>query len=166
MNRKLQFVNLFGVLLLAGLCVFQWRQNRALNLGLNDLEKTRQAQEQKLGEQNKIIQGLTDDLTRFKEQFTNAKGELTEVKEKFNVAERTLAQVRTERDQLQINLTNWMNAVTARDARLKEANERITEVAGRLNESVMKFNQLVTNHNDVVTRYNELVKKIPVEAAN
>lgn len=165
MNRKLQFVNLFGVLILAGLCVFQWRQNRELNLGLNDLEKARQAQEQKLSEQGKTIQGLTDDLARFKEQFTSAKGELTETKEKLNVAERTLAQVSTERDQLQINLTNWMNAVTERDAKLKEANERITEVVGRLNESVSKFNQLVTNHNDVVTRYNELAKKIPAEAA-
>lgn len=158
MNRKLQFVNLCGVVLLAGLCVFQWRQNRALNLGLNDLEKTRQAQEQKFGEQSKTIQGLTDDLTRFKEQFTSARSELTEVKEKLNVTERTLTQVSTERDQLQINLTNWMNAVTARDAKIKEANERITEVVGRWNESVVKFNQLVTNHNDIVARYNELAR--------
>jgi chromosome segregation ATPase len=165
MNRKLQFVNLFGVMILVGLCVFQWRQNRALNLGLNDLEKTRQAQEQKLGEQDKVMRGLADDLARFKEQFTSAKGELTETREKLGVAERTLAQVSTERDQLQINLTNWMNAVTERDAKLKEANERITEVVGRLNESVAKFNQLVTNHNDVVVRYNELAKKIPAEAA-
>lgn len=161
MNRKLQFVNLFGVLALAALCVVQWRQNRQLNLGWNDLEKNRQAQEQKLAEQDKAMRGLTDDLARFKEQFTSAKGELTETKEKLNGAERTLLQVSTEREQLQINLTNWMNAVTERDAKLKEANERITEVVGRLNESVAKFNELVTNHNDVVARYNELVQKKP-----
>jgi chromosome segregation ATPase len=161
MNRKLQFVNLFGVGALTVLCVMQWRQNRQLNLGLNDLEKIRQAQEQKLAEQEKTVRGLTDDLARFKEQFTSAKGELADTKERLNVAERTVSQVGAARDQLQISLTNWMNAVTERDAKLKEANERIAEVVVRLNESVGKFNDLVTNHNDVVTRYNELVQKNP-----
>lgn len=159
MNRKLQFVNLFGVLALAALCVVQWRQNRQLNLGLNELEKVRQAQEQKLAEQDKAMRGLTEDLARFKAQFTSAQGELAATREKLGVAERTLLQVSTEREQLQINLTNWMNAVTERDAKLKEANERITEVVGRLNESVAKFNQLVTNHHDVVARYNELAQR-------
>lgn len=159
MNRKLQFVNLFGVIALVALCVVQWRQNRQLNLGLIDLEKTRQAQEGKIAEQDKAVRGLNEDLTRFKEQFTSAKSELTETREKLNRAERTLSQVSIERDLLQANLTNWINAVTERDAKLKEANERITEVVGRLNASVEKFNQLVTNHNDVVARYNELAQK-------
>lgn len=161
MNRKLQFVNLFGVAALAALCVVQWRQNRQLNLGLNAQENTRQAQEQKLAEQDKAMRGLTDDLMRFKEQFTSARSELTETREKFNTAERALSQISIERDQLQANLTNWMNAVTERDAKLTEANERINEVVGKLNESVVKFNQLVTNHNDVVARYNELAQKNP-----
>lgn len=155
MNRKLQFVNLFGVVALVALCVVQWRQNRELNLGLNDLEKIRQLQEQKLTEQDKAMRGLTDDLARFKEQFTSAKGELTETKERLSVAERTATQVSTERDQLQASLTNWMNAVTERDAKIKEANERITEVVGRLNASVEKFNTLVTNYNNVVKEMNE-----------
>jgi len=155
MNRKLQFVNLFGVLALAALCVVQWRQNRTLNLGLNDLEKVRQAQDQKLTEQDKTVRGLTDDLARFKEQFTSAKGELTETRERLSVAERTATQISTERDQLQTSLTNWMNAVTERDTKLKEANERITELVGHLNVSVEKFNTLVTNYNNVVKELNE-----------
>ena len=155
MNRKLQFVNFFGVVALVAVCVMQWRQNRQLNLGLNDLEKTRQTQEQKLAEQDKAVHGLTDDLARFKEQFASAKGELSETKERLGVAERSVSQVSAERDQLQISLTNWMNAVTERDAKLKEANDRITEVVGRLNESVSKFNQLVTNYNNVVKDLNE-----------
>lgn len=155
MNHRLQFANLFGVIALTALCVVQWRQNRQLNLGLNDLEKTRQTQEQKLAEQDKTVRGLTEDLTRFKEQFTSAKSELSETREKLGVAERTLIQLSSERDQLQTSLTNWINAVIERDARLKEANERINEVVGRLNESAVKFNTLVTNYNDVVKQLNE-----------
>jgi chromosome segregation ATPase len=127
MNRKLQFVNLFGVVALVVLCVVQWRQNRQLNLGVNDLEKARQTQERKIAEQEKFVRGLTEDLTHFKEQFTSARSELTGTREKLNVAEQTLTQISDERDQLQANLTNWMNAVTERDVKLKEANERITE---------------------------------------
>lgn len=164
MNHKLQFVNLFGVIALAALCVMQWRQNRQLNLGAIDLEKTRQTQEHKLTEQDKALRGLTDDLARFKEQFARAKSELTETREKLGAAERALTKVSAERDQLQVNLTNWMNAVTERDARLKEANERINEVVGKLNESVVKFNHLVTNHNDIVARYNELAQKAAAAA--
>lgn len=161
MNRKLQIANLFGVVALVALCAVQWRQNRRLNLGRNDLEKVRQAQEQKITEQEKALRGTQDDLARFKEQFTTAKSGWTEVKQKLSEAEQGFAQVRGERDQLERTLTNWMNAVTERDAKLKAANEQLTEMGRQLNESIQKFNQLVTNHNDIVARYNELGEKKP-----
>ena len=64
MNRRLQFINLFGVLALAVLCVFQWQRDRRLNLELTANEKTRQSQERQLAENTRIISGLTDDLAR------------------------------------------------------------------------------------------------------
>ena len=48
MNRRLQWLNLAGVLFLAGLCALQWQQNRTLNLKLNRLTKTSLSQEQKI----------------------------------------------------------------------------------------------------------------------
>lgn len=155
MNRVLQYVNLGGVLALAVLCAVQWRQNRTLNLSLNAQEKTRQAQEQKLAEQEKSVRGLNDDLARFKEQVPRIHEELNATKDKFRAAEQLGEKVTAERDQLQASLTNWMLAVADRDARIKEANERITEVVGHLNTSVEKFNTLVTNYNNVVKELNE-----------
>jgi len=57
---------------------------------------------------------------------------------------------------LRESLTNWMNAVSARDERLKEANASIQDLAERLNASVQKFNELATNYNAVVKDLNEL----------
>lgn len=159
MNRRLQFINLFGVLALVVLCVIQWNNNRHLNLEINRLEKNRLAQDEKLSEQEKTIHGLTDDLSRFKEQFTRAHEEAADARKKLHTAEQENEQLLGQCGQLRENLTNWMNAVTERDAQIKIANERITEFAERLNDSIQKFNQLATNHNEVVARYNELLQK-------
>ncbi len=159
MNRRLQFVNLFGVLALVVLCVVQWRNDRRLNLDVNRLEKIRQTQEQKMSEQDRTIRGLTDDLARFKEQFSRAHEESGETQKKLRDAEKENSQLLLQRDQLRESVTNWANAVAERDAQINEANARITEFAGRLNDSIEKFNRLATNHNDVVARYNELVQK-------
>ena len=48
MNRMLQWVNFLGVLVLAGLCVVQWKVNRRLNLETADLERVRIAQDAKV----------------------------------------------------------------------------------------------------------------------
>ncbi|MFO1487078.1 MAG: hypothetical protein U1F65_01235 [Verrucomicrobiota bacterium] len=164
MNRALPYLNLCGVVVLALLCGLQWRQNRRLNLDLNDALKTRLTQEQKLAESEQSLQGVNEDLARFKTQFTRTQEDLTAAREQQRSAERAQELATAERDQLKAGLTNWMHAVAERDTRLQEANDRITEVAGHLRESVQKFNLLVTNHNEVVARYNELVNKSSAEA--
>lgn len=155
MNRRLQWLNLAGVLFLAGLCALQWQQNRTLNLKLNRLTKTSLSQEQKISEQARNAQGLTDDLARFKEQFTQARTDLTEAEKKLQTEEQERRRLAAEGEQLRRSITNWSKAVTERDAQIKQANERIVELAGKLNESVVKFNQLATNYEAVVKELNE-----------
>jgi uncharacterized coiled-coil DUF342 family protein len=79
-----------------------------------------------------------------------------------------------ERDQLKDSITNWMNAVTQRDERIKEGNTQIRKLADDLTASVNKFNSLatnynatvqqlnevVTNRNEMITRYNTLVEEV------
>ena len=158
MSRTFQFVNLFGVLLLVAVCAIQWQRDRRLNLDLIQHEKMRQAQEQKLAEQERNIRGLTADLASFKEQFMRTHTELAESRNQLNETERIARQMTTERDQLQSSITNWSRAVAERDSKIKEANARIGELGTQLNEAIQKFNQLATNHNDVVARYNDLAK--------
>lgn len=155
MNRTLQWLNLAGVLLLAGLCALQWQRNRALNLDLNRRTQTSLAQEQKLSEQARNVQGLTDDLARFKGQFTQARMDLTEAEQKLRAEEQGRRQLAAEGEQLRGRITNWSQAVSERDAQIKQANERILELGGKLNDSVLQFNQLATNCEAVVKELNE-----------
>lgn len=155
MNRRIQYANFLGIVALAALCVFQWQRDRKLNLEVNSLEKTRQEQQQKLSEQDITIGGLTEDLTHFKEQFSLTHSNLTEAREKLRKTESENDSLQREREQLHASITNWTQAVSARDARLTEANERIRSMAAQLNESIGKYNELATNYNAVVKQLEE-----------
>jgi chromosome segregation ATPase len=154
MSRRLQYWNLFGVLALGVLCVFQWRHDRQLNLELNESKKTLQAQERQLAENAKAMDGLRGDLAGFKESYTSARAEASELQKKLQGQERENAQLTGERDQLKESITNWVAAVTVRDERLKEANARLNELVTKLNDSITKFNSLATNYNSVVDQLN------------
>ena len=156
MKRPLQFVNLSGVLILAAVCVFQWQRDRRLNLDLRQSERTRQAHEQKLDEQDRNLRGLNSDLTQLKEQLGHIHSEAKDAQKKLEEAGRENRQLTVERDQLLQSVTNWSHAVTVRDLRLTEANERIHLLAADLNASIQKFNELATNYNAVVQSLNEL----------
>ena len=155
MNR-LHYVNLVGVLALALLCMAQWRHDRDLNLEVNRLEKARQDQTVKLTEQEQIVRGLTADLAQFKEQFGKAQTELSDERQKLRMSEHDVRQLSAERDQLKTSVTNWANAVTIRDERLKEAGAQIRRLSDESNASIRRFNELATNHNALVKDLNEV----------
>lgn len=155
MSNRFQYVNLAGVLLLAILCVVQWKRDRALNLDVNRLEKARIENEQTIAEQKKTLDGLNSDLGMFKEQLTGARAELSETRDNLRENEAQNSRLTVERDELRESITNWMNAVQVRDERLKEANASIEDLANRLNSSIQKFNELATNYNSVVNDLNE-----------
>ena len=154
MNRRLQYLNLLGVLALAALCVFQWRTDGRLNREINRLEKTRIDHARKIGEQEQALKGANDDLNLFKEQFSRAQADLNDARRKLDETERENLQLNSACVQLRESITNWANAVAERDTRLAEANQRINELADRLNESIRKYNELASNYNGVVEDLN------------
>ena len=158
--KRLQYVNLVGVLALAALCVVQWQRDRNLNLEVNRLETARQDQDAKLTEQEQIVRGLNADLAQFKEQFGKAQTELSDARQKLRMFERDVRQLTGERDQLKISVTNWANAVSVRDERLKEAGAQVDRLNDELNASIRKFNELATNHNAVVKDLNDLRARV------
>ena len=164
MNRRLQYLNLFGVFALAGLCVFQWRMNRQLNLDVNRLEKARLEQTAQFDDQSKKLKGTTEDLETFREQLTRANVELKEQTEKSAAGETKIENLTVERDELKSALAKWTNAVAERDQRLKESNVQIQKLADDLNAAVVKYNQLATNYNSVVKDLNEARSTPPKES--
>lgn len=154
--KRLHYVNLAGVLALGALCVAQWQHDRRLNLELNRGEKVRLDQSARLEEQDRTARGLNADLAQFKEQFARSGNELHELRQKLRAAEGEVRQLARERDQLKSSVTNWAEAVAARDERLREAAEQIRTLADDLNASIRRFNELATNYNALVRERNEL----------
>ncbi len=179
--KRLHYINLIGVLALALLCVAQWKINRSLNLEIVRLDKLVQEQTLELQDQQRAAKGLATDLDTFRSQITRLNEEAQERAKTLNAAQALARQLERDRDQLRQSVTNWAkthaelgerhktetaqlreavatweSAVKTRDARLKEANERIQSLGGQLNDGVARYNQLATNYNDVVERLNTL----------
>ena len=160
--KPLHYVNLFGVVALAVLCVAQWHRDRELNLEVNRMEKVRFDHESKLAEQQQTLSGLNADLVEFKEQFATNQAELAKARQQLRTGERETRQLTGERDQLKSSVTNWAAAVTSRDQQLNEANGQVRKLANELNASIRKFNELGTNHNSIVKELNELrARQVP-----
>ena len=154
--KSLHYFNLFGVLVLALLCLVQWNTNRQLNLEVNSLSKAQFDLAAKLAEEEQTARGLTADLAQFKEQFTRAEKDLGDTQRKLSLADHETHQLIVEREHLKTSITNWAAAVTTRDERLSEANTQLRRLSDDLNFSVRKFNDLATNHNALVKDVNEL----------
>src|SRR5258708_7044997 len=147
MSNRLNYLNLFGVLALAALCIVQWRRDRRLNLEIGRLDQGRLQQAAQIDEQVRLVKGLNEDLSQLKTSLTNEQSLRSQVEQKVLSTESANQQLTLERDQLKAVITNWANAVALRDERMKEANTRIEQLAADLNASIRKYNELATNRN-------------------
>lgn len=152
MNRLLEKLNLAGFVILALLCVAQWKINRDTNLQLQSSQKLQHEQAAKISEQQKSIAGHSSDLEAFRAQLTAAKASEKDLGKKLAHADHTNVQLSTERDQLKASLTNWAAAVETRDQQLRQAATNLQEVATSRDEAIQKYNDLAKRHNELAAR--------------
>ena len=166
MNRTLQKLNLLGVIALTVLCVFQWRENRRLNLNGAQLEKTRTEQSAKLAEREQAVKNTTADLESFRTQLTGAVTARSEADQKVAAAEIQVQQLTADKKVLQGSVANWAAAVSARDERIKKANFELQKLGEARNQAVVKYNDLAAKYNGVVKDLNaERAKAAPAAPA-
>jgi chromosome segregation ATPase len=172
--RILQYINLFGVLALAGMCVLQWDVNRRLNLRAIDLERSRQEQAQKTSEQDQALHGCQEDLNSFRDRLEKSEASQVETERRLAatiVQREQIAMERdsaitekneaiAERDQCKANLDKWAAAVKERDEAIKKASDEITTLSKDRNDAIKKFNDLATRYNGVVKDLNEARAKL------
>lgn len=166
MNRFLHGFNLVGVVVLALLCVQQWRVNRKMNLEILGLEKVRQEQADRVEKQTRSLQGLQADLDDFRSRLSQAHTAAREAEARLATQSETLSRQSVELEQLRTNMGRWEAAVAERDEIITTANQKMTDLARDRNAAVTQFNELVGRYNSVVeelnvrTRdYNALVEK-------
>jgi len=147
MNRILTGVNLLGVLVLASLCVMQWKINSQLNNHADDLERTRQQQTAKIADQEKTIAGNTQDLDDFRKRLDEAQAQIKQMQTNLDGLSAQNKQLEAERAQFTATLEKWKEALAGRDTALKQASERIQQLGSERNTAVSKFNDLMTQYN-------------------
>lgn len=164
MNRVLQWFNLAGVLVLASLCVLQWRANRLLNLEVNRRQQQRLEQTARLEEHAKTSRGQASDLTALRSHLGRLTDELRQTTDKLAAAQREARLAQAERDQLKSNVATWAAAVAERDERLKNTTRQLATLALDRDHAVKEFNELAARHNQLVREWNELQARLTNQA--
>ncbi|MDX1953822.1 MAG: hypothetical protein SFY81_16760 [Verrucomicrobiota bacterium] len=155
MSKALNTLNFLGILVLAGLCVFQWQVNRRLNLQAIEQEKHLLQLQQQNRDLEKMIEGQKSDLQTVKDQFMKSHEELAEIRKTKSVLERNILELETERDQLKSSIADWSEAINKRDEQIRSANDQLTRLASERNDSVLKYNSLAEKYNSLVEDFNK-----------
>ncbi len=166
MSRSLAWLNLAGVVLLALLCLWQWRGNRALHLHLASVQVQAAERALKMEELDRHKRGLSADLELFRTQLERASAELRASENRAGRAEQERHQAQALVEELKVQVASWHEAVAARDARLTEANALLQDLNQRLQEAVEQHNALATRYNDTVRLYEELAQRYTAAEAS
>lgn len=172
--KALHLFNTIGILVLAGLCVMQWRVDQQLGGELTALTTKRREQDTLITDQIGQLERLRAELGAVQAKLSTNNVRIEKAEGDLFDARKEVRLLSLERDQLKDSITNWMTAVTLRDERIKEGNAQIRKLADDLTASVLKFNSLATNYNatvmqlndvasnrnEVITRYNSLVEEV------
>jgi len=125
-------------------------------------------------ERNKAIQGYTNSLAALNHQVNQMDASLTDMKAVAATNEQRIVSQKAQITQLQFahesatnELAQYQAAVSALEAKLKEAyagidkqNGAISNLVAQRNDLVQKYNDEVKNRNDIVDKYNALAKQV------
>jgi len=150
-NRILQIANLFGVIALVVLCVFQWKDNAHLSDSNLQLQQTTRDQAAKIDDQTRTLATDATDLASLRQRLDDLQSKETQDQAK-------LADALAERDHLnhqiaadQEAIGKFKDAIAQRDQLIQQANSQQQLLANQRNDAINKYN-------DVAKRYNDMVK--------
>ncbi len=179
MTKHLNLLNFALLLLVGGLCVFQWSRERDYGRRLTDLQRTSISQQDKLAEQADAIQRANEDINGFRQQVTELKGQTDEEAVQIRGQKAQIFTLQGEKDKLGRELASWQQAldgykkaVAARDENIRtllDQREKLVaankDAAGKANQAVVAYNDLATKYGDLVGRYNTLATRYKAEQA-
>lgn len=177
MARTFTLLNFIFVLLLGGICVFQWYREKNYGDRITELQHTTDSQQNKLAQQTEDLRRVNEDLDGFKQSVTALK---TQTDEQVAAIRSQKAQIFTlegEKEKLSKQLLNWQRALedhktalTARDQNiqtlLSQRDQILTankETAEKANQAILAYNELATKYDDMVKRYNTLATQYKAE---
>ena len=157
--KVLRWLNLLGVLILAGLCVTQWFRMRDQDREIDSRKRAADVLEARLAEQDRRLEATLADLESMKSQAIRQLAIDAADRRTLEESQRNLQQATYERDQLRSAVSNWTAAVSARDLNLQQMDRAVRNLTNELAAAVQRHNQLATNYNRVVEELNGLRRR-------
>lgn len=177
MNRSFTYINFALLLILGGVCVFQWSRERAYGDRIADLQKQSDQQENKLQIQTEDLRRTNEDLAGFKHTVAAL---TTQSEEQAAALRQQKAQVfvlDAEKEKLTKQLASWQRALDEHKAALANRDENIQtlltqrdqvlaaqkDAAEKANRAIVAYKELAVKYDDVVGRYNSLATQYKAE---
>ncbi len=160
MKPSLSVANLVGVVLLSGVCVVQWSDERQLLVRAEALERERSELRISNEEREKALGNAKADLEQFRAQVTREHESRQAAEEGLSKARADIRELSAERDRLNSALTAWREAVSSRDERLLQAQQSLEEAGQSRNAAIEKFNALARSHREAVERLNAAIHEL------
>ncbi len=160
MRPSLAVGNLVGVVLLSGVCVVQWSDERQLRLRLEALEKERSELRIPNEEREKALGNAKADLEQFRAQVSRDHERRQAAEEGLSKARADIRELSSERDRLSSALTTWREAVASRDQHLSRAQKSLEEAGQSRNAAIEQFNTLARSHREAVERLNVAIQEL------
>jgi chromosome segregation ATPase len=154
MNRKLQYLNFFGIAALSVLCVFQWRANSRIDQDRRQLASICQSQRGTISEDERALEADTAAMGDLNGRLTAATGDLLKERSDLAAANHQNDLLTAQCDDLKSALAKWTAAVAQRDAALKQAADEIQKAAADRDQAVKKYNDLAGQYNSIVASQN------------
>ncbi len=177
MTKIFTWLNFLLVLALGAVCARQWTQEKHYGERVVQLQRTGDAQAEKLQLQQDDLRRAQDDLEGFKTAVANltaqSQGDLKQIREQ----KAQLFTLENDRRRLSSELTNWQRAVEEHKAAISARDHNIQtllsqreqlvsanrDAASKANQAIVAYNDLAKKYDDVVTRYNALATQYKTE---
>jgi chromosome segregation ATPase len=145
MSRALPIFNALGCLILTGVVILQWNQERRLNTTLDHLETELSTSVEQATTASKRGKALDHDIAVLKESL--------EITQRANDANtRSLQSKETQANELESTLTaanaqleSWRTTIDARDEKLRALNQELIATRARLDEAIAKLKASATS---------------------
>ena len=142
-SRVLPILNAIGCLILTGLVVTQWRQERDHLRDIQNLQSALAGSREKLTAETRRSAALERDIAALKESIEAtqqaAEAAARGLAEQSSQAEVLQTELATTREQAAAKIKAWEDAIAARDAKLQSLNADLTATRARLDEAIAKL---------------------------
>lgn len=135
----LPLINAAGCLVLTGLVVFQWSEQRKSELTIRGLKSAAEDSRLKAEEDAKRRASLERDITTLKDSITSIQQSSEAALQSAADKEKLAAQLQAELDAAREQLKLWDAAMQARDTRIKELDAALGATRKRLDEAIERL---------------------------